>query len=96
MEKIMDKDILELAELFKVFGDPSRVRILLALLGRECPVGELARELSMTQSAVSHQLSILKKARLVSGRRDGKSIIYSLADDHVRLIIAQGMEHVKE
>ncbi len=91
-----DESIYDLSELFKVFGDFTRLRILFVLSEREQAVGTLAKTLGMTQSAVSHQLSILKKAKLIIGRREGKSIIYSLADDHVRLIIAQGMEHVLE
>ena len=95
--KIPDEEILiDLAELFKVFGDSTRMRILFALLGREVCVGDLAEELTMTQSAVSHQLRILKQAHLVGSRREGKSIIYFLADDHVRTIIDQGLEHVEE
>jgi len=96
MEERNNESIYDLAELFKVFGDYSRLRILLALSEKEMPVGEIAESLEMTQSAVSHQLSILKKAKLAIGRREGKSIIYSLADDHVRSMIAQGMEHVLE
>ncbi len=91
-----DENIYNLSELFKVFGDFTRLRILFVLSEKERAVGELAGILDMTQSAVSHQLSVLKKAKLIKGRRMGKSIIYSLADDHVRLIIAQGMEHVLE
>jgi len=91
-----NENIYSLSELFKVFGDFTRLRILVVLSQNERAVGELAGVLDMTQSAVSHQLSVLKKAKLIKGRRKGKSIIYSLADDHVRLIIAQGMEHVLE
>lgn len=88
--------MIELAELFKVFGDSTRIRILFELFDRDISVGALAESLSMTQSAVSHQLKILKQSRLVNSRRDGKSVIYFLADDHVRTIIAQGMEHIEE
>ena len=91
-----EETLIDLAELFKVFGDSTRMRILFALLGREVCVGDLAEELMMTQSAVSHQLRILKQAHLVGSRREGKSIIYFLADDHVRTIIDQGLEHVEE
>ncbi len=96
MEAYGEENIYDLSELFKVFGDYSRLRILIRLFESPQPVGELAEGLSMTQSAVSHQLSILKKAKLIAGRRSGRQIIYSLSDDHVRRIIAQGMEHVME
>lgn len=86
----------ELAELFKVFGDGTRIRILYALFESEQCVCDIADRLNMTQSAISHQLRILKQARLVSSRRSGKQIYYSLADDHVRTIIGQGMDHVTE
>ena len=86
----------DLADLFKIFGDATRIKILFALFDEEIKVGDLAEGLSMTQSAVSHQLRVLKASQLVSARREGKSMYYSLADDHVRTIIAQGMEHVLE
>ena len=85
-----------LADLFKVFGDPTRIRILFVLFEAEVCVCDLARALNMTQSAVSHQLRILKQSRLVKNRREGKSVFYSLADDHVRTVIAQGREHILE
>ena len=88
--------LYRLAELFKIFGDSTRIRILDVLMKRELCVQELADELSMTQSAISHQLRILKQADLVRFRRDGKAIFYSLADDHVATIMAQGLEHVRE
>lgn len=88
--------LYRLAELFKVFGDPTRIRILSALSGKEMCVQDIADELSMTQSAISHQLRILKQSALVKFRRDGKTIYYSLADDHVATIMAQGLEHVCE
>ncbi|MBQ3974234.1 MAG: helix-turn-helix transcriptional regulator [Lachnospiraceae bacterium] len=88
--------LYDLAELFKVFGDSTRIRILFALFEAEICVCDLAETLSMTQSAVSHQLKILKQARLVKSRREGKSVIYFLADDHVRTIIGQGFEHLSE
>lgn len=91
-----DEQLYDLAELFKMFGDFTRVRILFALLESEVCVCDLADALDMTQSAVSHQLSLLKKAKLIVGRRDGKSVMYSLADEHVKSIVAQGMEHVLE
>ena len=86
----------ELAELFKVFGDTTRIRILYALFEAEMCVCDIAQILNMTQSAISHQLRVLKQARLVRNRREGKQIYYSLADDHVRTIIGQGMDHVNE
>lgn len=92
-----DEDRLyDLAELFKVFGDSTRIRILYALNDEEICVCDLAELLGMTQSAVSHQLKILKQARLVRSRREGRQVYYFLADDHVRTIIDQGMEHVEE
>ena len=86
----------ELYELFKVFGDSTRIRILYVLFEAEVCVCDLAQALNMTQSAISHQLRILKQNKLVKNRREGKSIFYSLADDHVRSIIAQGREHIEE
>lgn len=85
-----------LAELFKAFGDPTRIRILFVLFEAEVCVCDLAAALSMTPSAVSHQLKLLRGMKLVKSRREGKSIFYSLADTHVRTIIHQGMEHVNE
>ena len=89
-------EVEELAELYKVFGDATRLRILFVLSEQEMSVGELAERVEMTQSAVSHQLKILKQNKLIRNRRDGKQIYYSLADDHVRLIIDMGLEHVNE
>ena len=89
-----DDRLYALADLFRVFGDSTRVRILYALFESELCVCDLAQLLGLTQSAVSHQLRILKDAKLVRFRRDGKSIIYALDDDHVRLIISMGMEHL--
>ena len=92
-----DEDALNrLAELFKVFGDGTRVRILYVLFEEEVCVCDIARLLGMTQSAVSHQLRILKQARLIKGRREGKTVFYSLADDHVRTLLHQGTEHISE
>ena len=91
-----EEDLLDLAELFKVFGDTTRVRILFVLFEAELCVCDLAEALHMTQSAVSHQLALLKRSKLVKSRREGKSVFYSLADDHVRTIIGQGMEHIEE
>ena len=96
-EKMPDEEELyDLAELFKVFGDSTRIRILYVLFQSELCVCDLAEALQMTQSAISHQLKILKQAKLVTGRREGKSVFYALADDHVRSIIDQGREHVEE
>jgi len=91
-----DEHLYDLAELFKVFGDTTRIRILYALFEAELCVCDIAQLLSLTQSAVSHQLRVLKSSRLVKPRREGKTVFYSLADDHVRKIIAQGMEHIVE
>ncbi|MBQ4579291.1 MAG: helix-turn-helix transcriptional regulator [Clostridia bacterium] len=91
-----EERLLRLAELFKVFGDGTRVRILYVLLEAEVCVCDLATLLGMTQSAVSHQLRILKTARLIKSRRDGKTVFYSLADDHVATLLRQGMEHISE
>lgn len=91
-----EDQLYDLAELFKAFGDTTRIRILFALFEADICVCDLAELLHMTQSAVSHQLRLLKQARLVNGRREGKQIIYYLADDHVRTIIEKGMEHILE
>lgn len=91
-----DEVLYDLAELFKVFGDSTRVKILYALFERELCVQEISDLLSLSQSSVSHQLRILKDAKLVRFRREGKSMYYSLDDDHVRAIISMGMEHVEE
>ena len=91
-----EEELYDLAELFKVFGDSTRIRILYALFEEEICVCDLAAALSMTQSAVSHQLRILKQAKLVRFRREGKSVLYSLADAHVKTMIAQGAEHIRE
>ena len=89
-------ELNDLADLFKVFADSTRIRILFVLFESEVCVCDLAKVLNMTQSAVSHQLRILKQNKLVKARRDGKSIFYSLADDHVRTIISMGREHILE
>lgn len=91
------EDIIRgLAELYKVFGDPTRVKILCALFQSESCVCCLAEAVGMTQSAVSHQLRVLKQMKLVKNRREGKTIYYSLADSHIQSIINQGMEHITE
>ena len=89
-------ELYDLAELFKVFGDSTRIRILFVLFEKDVCVCDLAETLNMTQSAISHQLKILKQNKLVKGRREGKSVFYSLADDHVRTIIEQGIDHIAE
>ena len=91
-----DETLYDLAELFKVFGDTTRIKILYALFEAELCVCDISKLLGLTQSAVSHQLRVLKGSRLVKFRREGKTVFYSLADGHVRKIIAQGMEHVNE
>ena len=96
-DSLPNEDLLfDLAELFKIFGDSSRIKILFALLDKELAVGDLAEELSMTQSAVSHQLRILKTNGLVRYRREGKSLIYALSDEHVTKILNIGLEHIQE
>ena len=91
-----EEKLYDLAELFKIFGDSTRIRILYVLFEAEMCVCDIAEVLSMTQSAISHQLRLLKQAKLVKNRREGKTVYYSLADDHVRTIIDQGMEHIEE
>ena len=101
VKKVLDSQpaeeyLYDLAELFKVFGDSTRIRILYALFESELCVGDMAQLLRISQSAVSHQLKILKDAKLVRFRRDGKIIFYMLDDDHVRTMLSMGMEHVEE
>ncbi len=91
-----DETLYDLAELFKMFGDSTRIKILYTLFDNELCVGDIAQLLNLTQSSVSHQLRILKDSKLVKFRREGKIIFYSLADEHVRLIIGTGMEHIEE
>lgn len=91
-----EQTLSDLAELFKIFGDATRIRILLVLFQSEVCVYDLAKLLNMTQSAISHQLRLLKQARLVKSRREGKIVFYSLADSHVRTMLDQGMEHIRE
>ncbi len=92
-----DEDLLyDLAELYKIFGDSTRVRILYTLFSEELCVCEIAELLGMTLSAISHQLRILRTSKLVTARKDGRTVYYRLSDDHVRRILDQGMEHVKE
>ena len=96
-ECMPDEELLyDLADLFKVFGDTTRIKILYALMGQELCVADIAELIGATQSAVSHQLRTLKQARLVKFQRDGKNVIYSLSDDHVYTMLAQGMTHICE
>ncbi|MEG0664447.1 MAG: metalloregulator ArsR/SmtB family transcription factor [Clostridia bacterium] len=91
-----DEELYELGDLFKVFGDTTRIKILYVLFESEMCVCDIAVILNMTQSAISHQLKVLKQSKLVKNRRDGKTIFYSLADDHVKTIINQGLDHINE
>lgn len=97
VELMPNEEILyELADLFKVFADSTRIKILFALMEEEMCVACIAEAVGVSQSAVSHQLRILKQARLVKYRRDGRQVVYSLADNHVHTMLAQGMNHVCE
>ena len=91
-----EETLCETAELFKLFADSTRIRILYALAGGELSVTGIASELEMSQSAISHQLRLLRRSRLIRVRREGKNMFYSLADDHVRTILGMGIEHVNE
>lgn len=91
-----EEELYDLAELFKVFGDSTRIKILYVLVESDMSVGDIAQALGMTQSSISHQLRVLKQSRLVRFRREGKNIVYSLADDHVHTIMSQGLEHLEE
>ena len=88
--------LYDLAELYKVFADSTRIKILYCLFESEMCVCDIAQLLGMTTSAISHQLRVLKQSKLVKFRRDGKTVFYSLSDDHVRTIIGMGMEHISE
>ncbi|HJB80331.1 MAG: metalloregulator ArsR/SmtB family transcription factor [Clostridiales bacterium] len=98
VERTMPEDeiLYDLAELFKIFGDSTRIKILYVLFESEMCVCDIAKLLGMTQSAISHQLRALKQSKLVKYRREGKTVFYSLADGHVRTILGQGMEHIAE
>ena len=91
-----EESLYELAELFKVFGDTTRIRILYALFESQMCVCDIAALLNMSQSAISHQLRVLKQSGLVRNRREGKTVYYALADDHVSRILELGLEHVCE
>lgn len=96
-EEMPGEDVLyDLADLYKVFGDSTRIKIMYLLFKSEMCVCDIADVLNMNQSAISHQLRVLKQNKLVKNRREGKSVIYSLADEHVMSILSQGMEHILE
>ena len=97
MQSVPEKEILEqIAELFKGFADPTRVHILSLLARSELCVTDIAEAVELSQSAISHQLRMLKQMHLIKSRREGKNILYSLADDHVKTILEMGLEHVLE
>lgn len=96
MKQINENTLIDTAELFKIFGDSTRIKILYSLYDNERSVNEISELLNMNQSAISHQLKILKNSKLIKNRRAGKTIYYSLDDDHVYNIINQGIEHIKE
>lgn len=91
-----EESLYDISELFKVFGDTTRIKIICALFEAEMCVCDIAKLLNMTQSAISHQLRVLKQARLVKYRRDGKIVYYSLDDEHIKHIFNQGLEHISE
>lgn len=91
-----EEELQDLAEFFKVFGDATRLKILYVLLGAELCVYDIAMVLGMSQSAISHQLRVLKQLDLVKNRREGKTIFYSLADSHIVTILSQGLDHIEE
>lgn len=96
-EDLPDEELLyDLAELYKIFGDSTRIKILYVLFESEMCVCDIATLLNMSMSAISHQLRVLKQAQLIKFRRDGRTVFYSLADDHVRTILEQGMDHICE
>lgn len=96
LKDMNEEELLELADLFKMFADSTRIKILYDLFDGEKNVTEICEDIEMNQSAVSHQLKALKTAKLIKSRRDGKAIYYSLDDDHVKTIIAMGKEHIEE
>ena len=93
-QELQERELYILTEFFKLLGDPTRIHILFLLMERDACVSDLADRLGLTQSAVSHQLSLLKANKLVRRRRDGKMIFYTLVDNHVRMVIEKGTEHV--
>jgi ArsR family transcriptional regulator len=92
----LEETLYDLAELFKVYGDSTRIKILWALVESEMCVCDIAALLNMTQSAISHQLRVLKQARLVKYRKEGKVVFYSIEDEHIKLVFDQGLIHIKE
>ena len=96
IQNVSEDELCDLAELFKVFGDSTRIKILYDLFQGAKNVTEICEDLEMNQSAISHQLKILKTSKLISSRREGKAIYYMLADDHVKTIIAMGKDHIEE
>lgn len=95
--KLLNEDkVIDLSELFKIFGDSTRVKIINVLLHTELCVNDISEQINVSQSAVSHQLRILKQSKLVKYRKDGQTIYYSLADDHVEKIFMMGVEHIDE
>jgi ArsR family transcriptional regulator len=96
-EKLPDEELIyEMADLYKVFSDSTRVKILCVLLESELSVGDIGKLLEMNQSAISHQLRLLKQAKMVKFRRDGKTLVYSIADNHIGQIFNQALEHIQE
>lgn len=91
-----EEEMTDLADLFKVFSDSTRIRILFEIMNKEESVTDIAEHLGMTTSAISHQLRLLKQNKLVKNRRDGKTVYYSLADEHVTYILAMGRDHIEE
>ena len=96
LNNIDETTLIDLADLFKVFSDSTRMKIMYKLFDGEVSVGQIATSLDMSQSAISHQLKYLKESNLVKSRRNGKSMLYYLADDHVKIIIKTGLEHIEE
>lgn len=96
LKEVPEEELIDLAELFKMFADSTRIKILYDLFQGEKNVTEICNDLEMNQSAISHQLKILRSSKLIKARRDGKMMLYSLADEHVKTIIAMGMDHVEE
>ena len=96
LKDVPEEELIDLAELFKMFADSTRIKILYDLFQGEKNVTQICNDLEMNQSAVSHQLKILRSSKLIKARRDGKTMLYSLADEHVKTIIAMGMDHVEE
>ena len=96
LKDVPEEELIDLAELFKMFADSTRIKILYDLFQGEKNVTQICNDLEMNQSAISHQLKILRSSKLIKARRDGKMMLYSLADEHVKTIIAMGMDHVEE